>query len=348
MNITSGKIKSAQKILIYGVEGIGKSTFASQFPDPIFIDTEGSTKQLEVKRFDKPSSWQMLIQQITYVKNNPHICKTLVIDTMDWAERLCSAHICDKAGKKGIEDFGYGNGFTYMNEEIGRLLNLLDELIAIQINVVITAHAQLVKFEQPDESGAYDRWELKLGIKKTEKRTAMLLKEWADVVLFANYKTYVIAADDNGKKHKAQGGERVMYTTHHPCWDAKNRFNLPEQLPFDYSQISHILNETSEVVPNTPKANTTYFDEIIDEDTETPIATVNEDNLDGLPKQLVDLMKANNVTTEDIRTAVAKEGYFPYDTPINNYGDDFINGCLIGAWEQVLAKINANKDLPFK
>ena len=88
--------------------------------------------------------------------------------------------------------------------------------------MVLTAHAQIKKFEQPDELGAYDRWELKL-----EKKTAPLTKEWADMVLFANYKTMVVNVDNQGAakgKNKAQGGQRVMFTTHHPAWDAKNRY----------------------------------------------------------------------------------------------------------------------------
>lgn len=343
MNITSGKMQTAQKIIIYGPEGIGKSTFASQFPDPIFVDTEGSTKNLDVKRFDKPTSWEMLKSQIEYTKiNRP--CKTLVIDTMDWAERLCSDYLCGKSGKSGIEDFGYGNGFTYMNEEMGRLLNLLDELIDIGINVVITAHAQIIKFEQPDEAGAYDRWELKLGIKKTEKRTAALLKEWADMVLFANYKTNVISTDDKGKKHKAYGGKRVMYAQHHPCWDAKNRHDLPSELPFEFSSIAHIFNDIAPIAPveqpiDTPVINTDDFEEI------TPAEETNPTNeFNNIPKALVDLMKMNDVSEFDIREAVSKQRYFPINTPISNYGNDFINGVLIGAWPKVYEVIKANKN----
>lgn len=77
MRIIRGKLASAKKVVIYGPEGIGKSTFASKFPDPVFIDTEGSTKDMDVARFETPSSWQMLMNQIRYVKANPGICKTL-------------------------------------------------------------------------------------------------------------------------------------------------------------------------------------------------------------------------------------------------------------------------------
>lgn len=159
--ITSGVISSAQKVVVYGPEGIGKSTFASQFPDPLFIDTEGSTKKLNVKRFPKPTSWEMLCNEIREAMSKK-LCKTLVIDTIDWAEQLCLNSICDRYQKKGIEDFGYGNGYVYEKEEFGRFLNLLQDIVDSGINVVLTAHAQMRKFEQPDELGAYDRWELKL------------------------------------------------------------------------------------------------------------------------------------------------------------------------------------------
>jgi hypothetical protein len=95
------------------------------------------------------------------------------------------------------------------------------------------------KFEQPDEMGAYDRWEMKL-----TKKTAPMLKEWADMVLFCNYKTEVIT-DQNTKSKKATGGRRVMYATHHPCWDAKNRFGPPDVLPLIYQSISNIISQAS-------------------------------------------------------------------------------------------------------
>ncbi len=347
MNITKGKIASAKKIVIYGPEGIGKSTFAAKFPDPLFIDTEGSTKELDVARFDKPTSWEMLKQQVEHVKAE-RPCKTLIIDTVDWAEAMCIEAVCTAHGKKSIEDFGYGNGYVYEKEEFGRFLNKLNEVIEAGVNVVLTAHAIIRKFEQPDEMGGYDRWELKLG-KKTTNLISPLVKEWADMVLFANYKTLSVAADKDGKKHKAQGGKRVIYTSHHPCWDAKNRYGLSEEIPMDYEQIRGIIERTAAPAPQTAPTPPT-------EPQTVPVpqtALTNSpapDNTDGLPKALVDLMAANHVAECEIRAAVAMKNYFPKDMPIKDYPMEFIEGVLIGAWEQVMEivkKIRAEDEYPF-
>ena len=374
VKISSGIVRKRQKVVIYGLEGIGKSTLAAQFPNPLFIDTEGSTGNLNVNRFeDKPTSWTMLTNYIEYVKQNPQVCETLVIDTMDWAERLCVEDILNTYGKKGIEDFGYGNGYVYVAEAIGRFLNTLQELIDKDIcNVVLNCHAQLKKFEQPDEAGSYDRYELKLG-KKTNSQTAPLVKEWADMILFCNYETYAVAADKDGKKFKAQGGQRVMYTTHHPCWDAKNRADLPPKIPLDYAQIAHVIEHTpaassapapaptpaiQEPAVNTAQVSAQLPQTQTQQTQQPPTSNVQADlsdfeevsavNIpDNIPKPLQDLMRTNNVSEEDIRFAVASKGYFPERMPIANYPPDFINGVLVGAWEQVYAMIKENKKLPF-
>ncbi len=371
MQISRGKIQGAQKVVVYGPEGIGKSTFASRFPNTIFIDTEGSTKHMDVARTPKPSSWTMLIQQVKYFKQNPHLLGTLALDTADWAEQLCMDHICAKADKQSIEDFGYGKGYIYLTEELGRLLNLLEELVEIGINVVVTAHAQMRKFEQPDEMGGYDRWELKL-----QKKTAPLLKEWADMVLFANYKTFVVKNDD--KKNKAQGGKRVMYTTHHPCWDAKNRHNLAMELPFDFIEIAHciitrennqqpvqqqqpIQQSSPPKVETPPVAPPSTTQEPPKEQPQQQVITVPlaikppkatepiKEDLSGVPKALADLMLKDNVKVGEIKKAVASKGYYPANTPIENYDAGFISGVLVAAWPQVFEIIQhlREDDIPF-
>lgn len=363
MNITKGKIAKAQRVILYGTEGIGKSTFAAQFPDPLFIDTEGSTSNMDVARLDKPSSWSFLLQQIEFVKNN-HPCKTLVIDTIDWAETICIENMCQSENKQSIEDFGYGSGFIKLEEEIGRFLNRLQDIVDQGINVVLTAHAQIKKFEQPDEMGAYDRYELKLG-KKTTAKTSALVKEWADMVLFMNYKTFSVATDDKGKKHKAQGGTRTIYATHHPAWDAKNRHNLPDEFPMEYSQIAHIfenqaqnqpihtINQTQQDSPIQPEVQQPIPQTPVTEATPEPVqqsqAQAESVEVDpSIPKSLRDLMIQNGVSEQEIQVVVGNQGYFPMDTPITNYPTEFIEGVLVGAWEQVHGMIiKFREDLPF-
>lgn len=361
MKIISGKIIKPQKVVIYGPEGIGKSTFAAQFPKPLLIDTEGSTSHLEVDRLPRPTSWQMLKQYIKDLKGDTMGYHTLVIDTADWAERLCEEAVCQSNGKVGIEDFGYGKGYTYVKEEFGRLLDSLSDLIDAGMNVVLTAHSIIRKFELPEETGAYDRYELKLG-QKAGNQCAALVKEWADMVLFVNYKEIVITTKDN--KKKVSGGKRVMYTAHNPCWDAKNRHGLAEELSFDYQEIAHcipVMNTTppqppvSPAVPPQPgPAEPDLIPEAPAPPKESPKPPVQAETKqpdvqapEAIPQALADLMTANNVTAQDIQQAVAHKGYFPADMPIADYPEDFVMGCLVAAFPQMLQVINQLKKVPF-
>lgn len=359
MNISSGKIACPLKIVVYGPEGIGKSTFAAKFPNPVFIDIEGSTKHMDVARTDKPSSWTMLMQQVRYFKEHPGMYGTLIIDTADWAEQLCATDLCARHQKTGIEDFGYGKGYVYLFEEYGKLLNLLEEVVHSGMNVVLTAHAKMRKFEQPDEMGAYDRWEMKLS-----KTIAPIVKEWADMVLFANYKTFVVNTDGQGTekgKNKATGGKRVMYTAHHPCWDAKNRQGLKEELQFDFLEIAHCIAATGasvqkeSIMPPAPVQSVppTYTPPpaVKEEPVSTPAApqepTENVPS-SGIPKALRDLMIQYNVLEDEIQKVVASKGYYPLSTPIANYDTNFISGVLVGAWNQVYSVIESDPNrLPF-
>lgn len=346
MELVSGKIPSAIKALIYGPEGIGKSSFASKFPNPVFIDTEGGTTHMNVVRTPTPSSWSMLIDQVKYFIKNPHLLGTLVLDTADWAEKMCIDHICAIKQVKGIEDIGYGRGYIYVAEEFGRLLNLLTELKDKGIHILFTAHAIMRKFEQPDEMGAYDRWELKLG-----KKTAPLCKEWVDMVLLANYKTYVVNVDNQGAvkgKNKAQGGSRVIYATHHPAWDAKNRHGLPDEFPLDFVHIAHIFNTQ-------PQPQHSVQHNVQQSQHSEPIATKhtqqsqhNEETDTNIPRSLRDLMQQHGVKEFEIQMVVSNKGYYPADTPIANYDSGFIDGVLVAAWDKVYGVVQENRlTLPF-
>ncbi len=374
MQITRGKRARAQKIVIYGPEGIGKSTFAAEFPNPVFIDTEGSTDNMDVARLDKPTSWTMLNNEVAFIKANSTECGTLVIDTIDWAESMAVADVCAQHGKKGIEDFGWGKGYTYVQEEMGRFLNSLSDLVDMGINVVLTAHAQIKKFEQPDELGSYDRYELKLG-QKTGSKTAPLVKEWADMVLFANYKTLVMTAE-NGKK-KAQGGERVMYTNHRPAWDAKNRHGLPDELPFIFAEIAHIFagqlaqaiqptntQPTPQTTPVTPQSTPeTVQTELpidmsqvatdkpqVEQGSTQQTQAIQQQYSASLPQSLTDLMKQENVTEEELRKVAYIRSHFPLGTPIENFPPDYW-GMIVAHWNETLEviknQVRTDPELPF-
>ena len=322
MNITSGIIPCAKKIVLYGPEGIGKSTFASKMPEPVFIDTEGSTKNMDVRRLDAPEKWADILDAVNYIQQNPDCCKTLIVDTADWAEMLCIKYTCEKGGVNGIEDFGYGKGYTYVQENFKKLLDSLNNIIKLGINVMVTAHAKMRKFEQPDEMGAYDRWEMKLS-----RQVAPMLKEWADMVLFANYKTYVIE-DDKTKSKKAQGGKRVMYCTHNPCWDAKNRYGLADCVDFDYEAIKAIV-EAKEEKPKkqTKKAELKPEPKNEGVDVDDP-NTVQTETVN----KLRELMKKDGISTKRLQYAVSSKGAFFSGTPFETYDPEFIQKSLIDKW----------------
>lgn len=312
LNITKGKIKRAQKVVIYGPEGIGKSSLAARFPDPVIIDTEGGTAHMDVRRIDKPQTWEELLSIVKEVAATPEICKTLVLDTADWAEQLIITYLCTKYKQNSIESFGYGKGYTYMSEEFSRLLSACDLVIAAGIHVVITAHSKMRKFEQPDEMGAYDRWELKLS-----KQTAPLLKEWCDMLLFCNYQTFVVTSENDTKK--AQGGKRVIYTTHHPAWDAKTRIELPEVVDLDYSKIAFAFEMEKNSTPSAPEA------------------------ADSPYEQFRQVMAESGVTEDEVRKVVVDKGYYAENVPISEYSAKFITGWLIKYWPQIVEIIDKGR-----
>jgi len=241
--IRRGKIARPQKVVIYGPEGVGKSTLAGQSPAPVFLDTEGGTHHLDVARFDAAATWEEITASIGQLGKTEHPFRTLVIDTADWLEKRLAEHLCRKSNKESIEDFGYGKGWVILTEEFARFLNSLDALTARGMHIVFLAHATVKKFEAPDQAGSYDRFELKLS-----KSVAPLLKEWADVVLFANYVTR-IAEKDTGKTRGVGGKERVLYATHTAAYDAKNRHGLPDKLPFSMEALAPVFGTQATTAP---------------------------------------------------------------------------------------------------
>jgi len=220
--IKSGKITERPKrFLVYGPEGIGKSTLGSMFPGAVFFDCEEGTNELNVKRAEFSKTWEDALNFTKWLRSENF--KTLVIDTFDKLEQIAVLNLCEKSGKKGIEDFGYGKGYTWQAEMISAFLAELDALRNEKgMNIVIISHSQIKKIELPEESGAFDHYELSLS-----KKVAPLVKEWVDAQIFINYHVEVFENSDS--KKKAHGGkDHLLYTTHTAFSDAKNRFGLPQ------------------------------------------------------------------------------------------------------------------------
>ena len=375
--INTGVVKTPLKVIIYGTEGVGKTTLASKFPKPLFIDAENGSGALNVARYPYPTSWQMLMSEVQEFLNNPQGYKTLVIDSIDWVEAKAIEMICAGMKVNGIEDIGWSKGYTYLNEEMGRLLNLLTEVINRGVNVVLIAHMVIRTITKPEETGSYDRYELKLKQAKNGNN-CQLVKEWADLILFCNYREFLVADKTTGKKKATGGKERIMYTEHAATWDAKNRFGLPEVLPLDFKSIAHLFSDNYEVkateqikeqqniVTNTvttaqqtkpveqpnPEVNnwTTNTDTHLSINSTwkpTPYTAEEEAIMAELPNALTDLMKSKQVHPSEIQHAVSIKGYFTKDTPIKNYDPEFVQGRLIGAWPAVMELIQTDRDLPF-
>ena len=247
MKITRGKRATAKKILKYGVEGIGKSTLASQFPNPLVLDTEDGTNHLDVARVRVETAIDLEDAIHTLTRDNQGF-KTLVIDSIDKAERLLIEQLLKKANKRSIEDFGFGKGYTMVAESVARLLSLLDALVDQGVNVVLVGHATVKRVSPPDMDEGYDRYEPKL-----TKQSSPLVKEWADAILFCQYKTRLVEGED-GRTRAKGGKERVLHTERTAAFDAKNRFGLPAELPMTIEGLAPLFADVPAPAPaSTPK-----------------------------------------------------------------------------------------------
>jgi len=245
MKFNTGKKVRAQRLVIYGPESTGKTTMAAAMPEPVFVDTEDGSAHLDVCRAEV-HSWKDIKAAIEAVRAKQIGAKTLVIDTIDWAEKMLAEDICANAKKAGLEDFGYGKGYTFLAEGFSKFLRDLDSLIDAGITVCVLAHSTVKRFEAPDGAQPYDRYELKLS-----KQCSPLLKEWCDALLFLNWDTRIKQTD--GHKGKAIGGkERIIHAVHSAAWDAKNRHGLPESFPATIGHLSKLfptLEPTPEPAP---------------------------------------------------------------------------------------------------
>ena len=239
--IQSGRTSSPPRIMVYGTEGIGKSTLAARSPQPVFVQTEDGLGEIDCHKFPLAGTFDDVIAALTELHAEEHDFQSIVVDSLDWLERLIWDAVCETYGAKSIEkvDGGYGKGYIYA---LSPWRQFLDRLSALHkdrcMAVILIAHAKIEKFEDP-ESSPYDRYSPRL-----HKHAGALLTEWCDAVLFATRKLRTQTEDTGfGRKRTIahavgkDGGERVLRTVGGPSCVAKNRYDLEPELPLDWNAL---------------------------------------------------------------------------------------------------------------
>ena len=235
-NVVGGRLSLPDRIVLFGPDGIGKSTTASEAPKPIFLGSEDGTARLDVSRFPEPSSWEDILGAVDVLLNESHDYETFVLDTIDWAEPLCWDYVCQRDGKANIEDYGYHKGYITAVDQWRVFLHKLDTLRKTRnMRIILLGHSVIKLFKNP-QGDDYDRYEMKL-----EKKAAAIVREWADCVLFANYETFTREA--GGRTKGIDNGARVLYTERRAAYDAKNRQGLPGRMPLSWAELQGALDK---------------------------------------------------------------------------------------------------------
>ena len=228
--LRTGKDNKPPRILISGVQGVGKTTFAAAAPNPVFLFTEDGKGNLDLTDW-AISSFDEMMEALTVLATEKHDFMTVVVDSADWFEPMVLQKVCQSQGVATIEAIPYGKGYTMALDYWREYLAALDYLRNEKNMVVIqTAHSHIKRYEAPD-TDSYDRYMLKLNDK-----AANLLAEHSDCVFFTNYRT-ILKEDKNApgkkgeKRVRAVGdGDRVLHTEERPAFHAKNRYSLPETI----------------------------------------------------------------------------------------------------------------------
>ena len=235
LKITKGIERTAAKVTIHGPAGVGKTTLASQFPNPLFLDTENGSRMIDCHRV-RCADWMTLKGALVNLARDSMGYQTVVIDSGDWAEELLCLHLQSKDEKqRHPDDLPYGQGGVLIAKHFSAMLADCSMLVERGINVVVIAHSVVKRVSPPDLEEAYDRYELKMRPKVAPK-----LLEWSDAVFFANFKTRVVEGDD-GKLRGRGGKERKLFCERSAAWDAKNRYGLPAEVPMSMESLAPLF-----------------------------------------------------------------------------------------------------------
>ena len=266
--VSSGVIKRPYYILIHGIPGIGKSTFASEFPDPLFLCSEKGTGHLDVKRLEF-TVFQEFIDTLTDLRKDSRQYKTVVIDTIDHMEPMIHDLVAKDNDKKSIDEIGYNKGFDFAIDYWMKLINLCEALRDEKgMNIVFLAHTYVKTFNDPQQTVGYDRYQVKL-----HHKAAGLFVDRVEAVFFANYETFV-KKDDGGKARALGEGVRLMFTEHRPAFVAKNRHDLPFKMPFSYEDFNRLASSPKSTDPVELKKNIQeLLKEVKSDDVKKTVAT---------------------------------------------------------------------------
>lgn len=227
-SVRTGVRPAPRRSQIVGVEGCGKSTFAADAPSPIFIAAEDGIRHLNVASFPEPQTFGDVIDAIRTLIEDDHQYRTLVLDTLDWIEPLIWDHVCAANGWASVSSPGYGTGYNVALDEWRKLLSELDRLRnAKGMEIILLAHVTIKNFSNPAGQD-FSRYESKLN-----RLASAVVREWTDANLFATFEEFT--KKDGMKVKGVSTGRRVLYTQRTAAWDAKNRFNLPDELPLSYA-----------------------------------------------------------------------------------------------------------------
>ena len=230
--IETGRVTRPRRTLVYGTHGIGKSSFAARFPSAIVVQTEEGLNGIEVARFPLAKTFDDVIDALGSLAEHEHAYRTVVIDSLDWLERLVWAATVERHGKQGIEEFGYGKGYVFALDLWKVVLDTLDVLLEERgMAVVLIAHAAVERFNNP-ETDPYDRF-----VPRLQRLASAFVQEWCDEVLFATYRVHTRTATEGFDRKRVQAigtGERILRTTERPAHVAKNRLALPDEIPLDH------------------------------------------------------------------------------------------------------------------
>jgi hypothetical protein len=232
-NVRKGRLHAPVRVLIFGVEGVGKSTFAMRAPAPIFLGKENGTEELDVERLPEPRDWTEVMEGIDSLQREETPYKTLVIDPVNWLEPLCWAHVCKAAGWASLDEPGYGKGFDAALDEWRRFVAALERLWETRkMNILLVAHAQVKGFNDPETADTFDRYQIAMN-----QKAAGLLKQWCSAVLFARHELFTHKHEKTKRVRGVSNGARRLFTQWSAAYDAKNRYSLPASLPLSWDEF---------------------------------------------------------------------------------------------------------------